>query len=1012
MKLKSLILASLLASALSAFAQPSQNGPSQNGPSQQRRATITSASSTRWAASEIQGTPDAPPPYKAKLALPGIKFDKPVLLTSFPQSDRLVVAEQSGSIYTTQIGAEGLPDVMVSFKDSKPELTAVYGLAFHPEFATNRQVFVTYVKRGVAEGTCVSRFLVNASDPPTIDVASEELLLTWKSSGHNGGCLKFGPDGYLYISTGDAAEPSPPDPDHVGQDLTNLLSSVLRIDVDRKGETKPYGVPADNPFIDTDGARPEIFAYGFRNPWKMNFDEEGNLWVGDVGWELWEMIYRVVSGGNYGWSIMEGPQPVLTEQNPGPTPIRPPTVYHPHSEAASITGGFVYRGSKTPGLQGQYIYGDYQSGILWAFQWTDGEVHNHRVIARTSLQLTAFGEDAKGELYLVDYQGQIFELTVNEAVDESGSFPQRLSETGLFKSVSKHQLAEGIVPYDIVAEAWADYTTAERWLAVPGNATIAVDPKGNWQFPNGSVVVKTVSLPGIWHEPSGVSGVTRRLETQIMHFESGSWRPYTYLWNAEQNDATLAPGNGVDLQMKVVDATRSSGFRQQDYRVAGRKECFLCHNSWVEARTTIFGVQSASLLGVHANQLDRIAHSGTSAGGTSAVNASVTPATQIAELIESGLLIAPVSADGKKSLVDPYDTSADLTERVRSYFHVNCAHCHQFNAGGVATIALGKEVAIDKTKLLGARPAQGTFGIANAQLISPGAPYSSVLLYRVAKTGAGRMPRLGSHHVDETAVRMIHNWIAEMERPDGPDDHGIHELLKELKAAPSLDSAWPVMQRLSSTANGALALATSGTLPSTDPQTNAQLGRLAAATPKPQTTDLFERHLPAAQRRQRLGLTVNYDEILAIPANLERGREIFLSNTAAACKNCHQVGKVGKALGPELDAIGLKYPRRRQLLEHVLEPSKFMEPIYVPYLVETSSGQVITGLLEAKNDKEVAIRDGEDKVHRIPADDVEQIVRQQKSLMPELLLRDLTKQEVADLLAFLSSLKTPPKRTR
>ena len=158
-----------------------------------------------------------------------------------------------------------------------------------------------------------------------------------------------------------APVPSPPDVMMTGQDCSDLLSSVLRIDVDHAEPGKPYRIPPDNPFVNMPGVRPEIWAFGFRNPWKMSFDRAtGDLWVGDVGWELWELIFKVKRGGNYGWSVMEGPQPVNVEGRRGPTPILPPIKAHPHSEAASITGGYVYHGTRLPELAGAYIYGDYQ----------------------------------------------------------------------------------------------------------------------------------------------------------------------------------------------------------------------------------------------------------------------------------------------------------------------------------------------------------------------------------------------------------------------------------------------------------------------------------------------------------------------------------------------------------------------------------------------------------------------------------------------------------------------------
>lgn len=512
-----------------------------------------------WTTSRLVGSPEPPAPYRVELAFPRRTFDRPVVITNAPASDRIFVAQQRGKIYSFENSRDGdAVDLVVDLKQSHPKLQSIYGLAFHPRIDENGFVFICYtVGGGNGDGTRVSRFALSAKDPPVLDPATEQVLLTWRSGGHNGGCLKFGPDGNLFISTGDASAPTPPDGLTAGQDVSNLLSSILRIDVDHTDGDTPYRVPADNPFLNLPDARPEIWSYGFRNPWKMSFDRQaGDLWVGDVGWELWEMIFRVQKGGNYGWSIMEGRQPVRPEQEPGPTPILPPTIDHPHSEAGSITGGFVYRGRRLRELSGAYIYGDYQSGIIWGARLENDQITWHRELARTSLQLVGFGEDNAGELYLLDLQGQIYQLQENPLEDTSETFPRRLSETGLFAAVQRHQLAAGVLPYSVNVEPWADHTRAERLLAVPAAGQITIADNGNWQFPDGSVVGKTVSVNDL--RAAGGSTVafqSRRLETQVLHRESGSWHAYTYVWNDAQTDADLVDAEGFSRTLVIKDST-------------------------------------------------------------------------------------------------------------------------------------------------------------------------------------------------------------------------------------------------------------------------------------------------------------------------------------------------------------------------------------------------------------------------------------------------------------------------
>jgi glucose/arabinose dehydrogenase len=360
------------------FAVHESSGPAGPAPPASDNGGSSPKRRVPWRGSRIHGTPEPPPPYTAELAFPHLKFDFPVALVPAKGSDRLFLGNLKGRVFSfPNDPACARADLALDVAKIHPDLTTFYGLAFHPQFDRNRYVYVCYVlKNDLQDGSIVSRFQMSRMDPPVIDPRSEQVLLTFWSGGHNGGCLDFGRDGYLYISTGDGAGPSPPDTKMTGQDCTDLLSSILRIDVDHSEAGRPYRIPPDNPFPNQPDVRPEIWAYGLRNPWRMSIDRAtGDLWVGDVGWELWEMVYKIQRGGNYGWSIMEGPQPVHVEGRRGPTPILPPLKAHPHSEAASITGGYVYHGKRLPELAGAYLYGDYQTGIIWGLRCQGQTVH-------------------------------------------------------------------------------------------------------------------------------------------------------------------------------------------------------------------------------------------------------------------------------------------------------------------------------------------------------------------------------------------------------------------------------------------------------------------------------------------------------------------------------------------------------------------------------------------------------------------------------------------------------------
>lgn len=1034
--------------------------------SQAGRAAEAAKPREAWTTSQVVGSPEPPPPYKTTPAFPNLKFKNPLLISNAPGIERLFVGEQAGKIFSfpndSAVPAADLffdPVELTSFPADGDVLgfAALYGLAFHPKFAENRYCYLCYAcvpkTPGVEapDGTRVSRFEVSRDDPPRIDPKSEQVIITWLSGGHNGGCLAFGPDGCLYISSGDAASPNPPDALHAGQDVTNLLSSILRIDVDHADEGRLYAIPQDNPFVDLPQARGEIWAYGFRNPWKMSFDRvSGELWVGDVGWELWELVHRIERGGNYGWSIMEGRQSVRPEGERGPTPIQPPAIDLPHSLAASVTGGFVYRGERLPKLKGRYIFGDWETRRVWAARFDREAVHELVELVAPTLRVVSFGEDNAGELYILDYDdGTIHFIEENDEKPNPRPFPRVLSDTGLFEDVASLSPAPGVIPYRVVVEPWADHSLAERWVALPEKSSVATHAQSvpvpgtimaqAWDFPPGAVLVKTISL----ETERGNTASRRRVETQLLHFNGKLWNGYAYKWNDAQTDATLVGAEGETKELTIEDALAPGGKRTQTWTFAGRAACARCHNPWAQ-----------HALGFNRWQLARPIE--TEAGDFEVPSP---PVSQLDRFVEIGLLAAasgesaPANLAPSPGLVDPSDASASLDARARSYLHANCAHCHQLGAGGTADIELRFEFPLDRTKTLAVRPAQGTFEIHDGRIVAPGDPYRSILYYRMSKLGRGRMPHIGSDMVDEQGSRLIHDWIAQL--PSRPAEAALLATLRETLESTALarerdsrdsrladlararataanretpsDEDWrgaqeddergasertqarvalraETIDRLLSSTTSALLLAR--TIDDRNLETELADEAIAAAAnrPEPQIRDLFERFLPEERRAKRLGAIVQVDRILALPGDAERGKAIFFATQGTTCKSCHKVGDQGGSVGPELTKIGGKHGRR-QLLESILEPSKFIEPKFVTWMVETTRGQVHTGLLTEKTAKEVVLRNAKDQEIRVPAEEVDQLLPQRQSLMPELLLRDLTAEQVADLLEYLSGLK-------
>ena len=282
-------------------------------------------------------------------AFPKLTFSEPLELIAVPGKKAWIVAERNGKIYTFDADpAKAEKELVLDVGRT------VYGIALHPQFEKTGYVFISNVpnvKKDELEGSRISRYTLTDRKNLKADPKSEKVILTWRSGGHNGGCLRFGPDGYLYLSTGDGSGIA--DAHQSGQDISDLEGSILRIDVDKTDDGKAYAIPKDNPFVGRKDARGEVWAYGIRQCWKISFDTAtGDLWAGEVGQDLWESIYKIEKGGNYGWSITEGTHPFRPERKKGPTPILKPILEHDHAEFRSITGGYVYHGKKLPTLKG------------------------------------------------------------------------------------------------------------------------------------------------------------------------------------------------------------------------------------------------------------------------------------------------------------------------------------------------------------------------------------------------------------------------------------------------------------------------------------------------------------------------------------------------------------------------------------------------------------------------------------------------------------------------------------
>jgi glucose/arabinose dehydrogenase len=379
----------------------------------------------------------------------------PVWMSEAPDgSGRMFVVQQEGLIQIVRKGSDGSEHIdFLDIRDRKPHLETggqlsneegLLSMAFHPGFKTNGLFYIYYNQHAPSRQSVISEFKVSETNKDQVDLSSERILLTVPQpySNHKGGELLFGPDGYLYFGLGDGGLGD--DPSGNGQNTATFLAKMLRIDVNTRGTTParngrpgrpmPYAIPSDNPFVDWTllGAMPikkEIYAYGLRNPWRFSFDKQtGDLWVGDVGQDLWEEVDLIVKGGNYGWSVREA-----THQfKPGPAgaqyiepvmeyPHRPnllsQSMYPDHTIGSCIIGGYVYRGKKYPSLQGVYLYADYTLGTIWGFRYENGKVTQQGTLLSQPKNISSFAEDQDGELYVLTLDangggGSIYSLSV------------------------------------------------------------------------------------------------------------------------------------------------------------------------------------------------------------------------------------------------------------------------------------------------------------------------------------------------------------------------------------------------------------------------------------------------------------------------------------------------------------------------------------------------------------------------------------------------------------------------
>ncbi len=696
----------------------------------------------------------------------------PVYLTESPDdSGRLFVIQQCGQIIsfeksdpagtkTTYLDASSLLQSPCSSGGrGVGSEEGLLGLAFDPDFATTGELYIYYSHKRTSTAdqrrSHISRFTASPPNAATVSVGTEELLLSVDQdfSNHNGGMIHFGPDGMLYIQLGDGGLGG--DPNDRAQNTTNLLGNILRIDVNgTPDQGLAYRIPPDNPFFNGGPAGAstlkEIYAYGFRNPWRGHFDPLTDIfYVADVGQDAWEEVDVVVSGGNYGWDHREGAHCFEPSQGCQTEGLIDPIAEYSQTFGDSITGLAVYTGTEVPELYGNYLYADYGSGRVWRLLYdpdsqtvVDGPVQIAQY--QNGKGIAGYGTDKTGEVFVLDTDGgEIYVLRPNSPNPGGDNpVPLRLSEVPalLAAGLGQDQTDNGVIPYEPSSKLWSDGTHKERYIALPHFDQATYMESGGWGFDEDAVVIKNFLLPLDERDPLNT---LKRIETRILTKQDDSWYGFSYEWNEDETDAVLLTSSKT-RPFSIIEEDGSP--LEYEWSYPSRSQCLQCHTA---AANRTLGITTGQLnfdfeypeSGVTDNQLRTLNH--------------------ISILKSPGL---PDSPENLPRIPDHGDESELLRERARAYLASNCSMCHQPGGGAPGGLDMRWETSDGNMNLIGVS-AFSDLGVPGLQRIDPGDPANSAVILRMSTHDASvRMPPIGTSRVDEEAVQLISDWITDLQQ--------------------------------------------------------------------------------------------------------------------------------------------------------------------------------------------------------------------------------------------------------
>jgi uncharacterized repeat protein (TIGR03806 family) len=658
--------------------------------------------------------------------------------------------------------------------------SGVMNMVFHPQYgqagSPHRNYFYVYyvVDMGGAQFARLSRFSAtegqNSANRNTEQILIQERLTT---TFHRGGGMTFGKDGFLYVGLGDFGNPNN------GQDISeHLAAGVIRIDVDQDPQrshpipkdsgpnddqtfNRNYFIPNDNPFVGQPGVLEEYYTLGERNPHRLTMDPvTGRMFVGNVGGNLTtsqEEINEVIKGGNYGWPFHEGDTELgsWTFQASGQTfqiagrpanllgTFTEPNLFYerPSScidvatqcpdlgtvpEGKCVIGGYVYRGSMLPKLDGRYILSDCTNGKLWATADAQGHGPMEELFTAPFLEVVTLGQDRDGEIYFAGSADAVYRLAPSGP--PVADPPALLSQTGVFSDLATLTPAPGVVPYDVGMPLWSDAAAKQRWMILPNDGTpdsaqerIDVSSDDTWKFPVGTVFVKHFEL-------EQTDGSMHRLETRfLVHGEDDRYYGVTYRWRPDETDAELQ--NPKAFREKVGDQT---------WHYPSRSECGQCHNSSADY-----------VLGLKTAQLNRPLY----------YPSSGLTANALETLQSLGVLSTPLMPASLPRMPTVHEGTTLAEERARAYLASNCAHCHRPDGPGRGEFDLRFNVPLGQQQIVAGDVIE-PLGVMGAKLLSPQNPDGSVLFKRLSALDGTAMPPLAKGVVDDGAVSLFAAWLA------------------------------------------------------------------------------------------------------------------------------------------------------------------------------------------------------------------------------------------------------------